>query len=136
MYALAINSRPVTLINVFTVESTNELSLVQLLTRATEESARNATGFMSERLHRSLDGTKVAMYAMGMPRARGVNRRRAHVDSMSSSVFAERPVRGSTLNFREPSSQVVHHRPDSAWDKAPTGHYRADGHRLTVVLSE
>ena len=53
----------VTLINVFTVEPERQLQLIDLLTRATEESVRTAPGFISARLHRSLDGTKVTMYA-------------------------------------------------------------------------
>ena len=63
LHALSMNSKSVTLINVFTVEPANQLRLVELLTRATEDSVRHATGFMNARLHRSLDGTKVAMYA-------------------------------------------------------------------------
>ncbi len=54
---------PVTLINVFTVEPTRQQELVDLLARATEASVRHAPGFISARLHRSLDGTKVTMYA-------------------------------------------------------------------------
>ena len=53
----------VTLINVFTVDPTNQHRLVELLTRATEVSVRHAPGFVSASLHRSLDGTKVTMYA-------------------------------------------------------------------------
>jgi quinol monooxygenase YgiN len=53
----------VTLINVFTVEPTNQQRLVELLTAATQDSVRFAPGFISARLHRSLDGTKVTMYA-------------------------------------------------------------------------
>jgi quinol monooxygenase YgiN len=53
----------VTFINVFTVEPANQAKLVELLTRATEESVRHAPGFLSATLHRSLDGTKVTMYA-------------------------------------------------------------------------
>ena len=34
-----------------------------MLTGATKDSVRHAQGFMSARLHRSLDGTKVTMYA-------------------------------------------------------------------------
>ena len=56
-------SKPVTLINVFTVESTNQQRLLDLLARATETSVRHAPGFISARLHRALDGTKVTMYA-------------------------------------------------------------------------
>jgi quinol monooxygenase YgiN len=57
------NDHPVTLINVFTVEPANQRRLIDLLTDATECSVRYAPGFISARLHRSLDGTKVTMYA-------------------------------------------------------------------------
>src|SRR5258705_10543216 len=53
----------VTLINVFTVEPVNQQQLLELLARATETSVRHAPGFISASLHRSLDGTKVTMYA-------------------------------------------------------------------------
>jgi quinol monooxygenase YgiN len=53
----------VTLINVFTVEPANQQQLLELLPRATETSVRDAPGFISASLHRSLDGTKVTMYA-------------------------------------------------------------------------
>ena len=58
-----MNDKPVILINVFTVDPERQLELIELLTRATEDSVRHARGFMSARLHRSLDGTKVTMYA-------------------------------------------------------------------------
>jgi quinol monooxygenase YgiN len=58
-----MSNNPVTLINVFTVAPERQQELVELLTRATEDSVRHATGFISARLHRSLDGTKVTMYA-------------------------------------------------------------------------
>ena len=53
----------VTLINVFTVEPVNQQRLVDLLTRATDGSVNRAPGFISSTLHRSIDGTKVTMYA-------------------------------------------------------------------------
>ena len=53
----------VTLINVFTVEPANQQRLVDLLTRATDGSIKRAPGFISSTLHRSIDGTKVTMYA-------------------------------------------------------------------------
>jgi len=53
----------VTFINVFTVDPSNQQRLVELLARATETSVRHAPGFISASLHRSLDGTKVTMYA-------------------------------------------------------------------------
>lgn len=56
-------SQPVILINVFTVEPDKQQEVVELLTRATEDYVRHAKGFVSARLHRSLDGTKVTMYA-------------------------------------------------------------------------
>ncbi|HEY1812315.1 MAG TPA: antibiotic biosynthesis monooxygenase family protein [Kofleriaceae bacterium] len=52
-----------TFINVFTVDPANQDRLVELLRRATDDFVRHAPGFVSSRLHRSLDGTKVAMYA-------------------------------------------------------------------------
>jgi quinol monooxygenase YgiN len=58
-----MSDEPVVLINVFTVEPARQQDLVDLLTRATEASVRRAAGFISARLHRSLDGAKVTMYA-------------------------------------------------------------------------
>src|SRR5690606_17601726 len=52
-----------TLINVFTVDPVNQQKLVELLTLATENSVRQIEGFISSSLHRSIDGTKVTMYA-------------------------------------------------------------------------
>jgi quinol monooxygenase YgiN len=50
-------------INVFTVEPANQDEVVDLLRRVTREIVRHAPGFVSSTLHRSLDGTKVTMYA-------------------------------------------------------------------------
>jgi len=58
------NNKLVTIINVFTVEPANQQQLLDLLARATETSVRHMPGFISATLHRSLDGTKVAMYAL------------------------------------------------------------------------
>jgi len=58
-----MNDNPVILINVFSVDLGRQQELVELLTRATELSVRHAPGFLSARLHRSFDGTKVTMYA-------------------------------------------------------------------------
>jgi quinol monooxygenase YgiN len=58
-----MSDKPVILINVFTVAPAKQQELLELLTRATEGSVRRAVGFISARLHRSLDGTKVTMYA-------------------------------------------------------------------------
>jgi quinol monooxygenase YgiN len=53
----------VTLINVFTVEPSRQQSLVDLLTRATDETIRHLPGFVSANIHKSLDGTRVTNYA-------------------------------------------------------------------------
>jgi quinol monooxygenase YgiN len=58
-----MDEHPVTVINVFTVEPAKQQELVTLLSAATENSVRYAAGFVSARLHRSLDGAKVTMYA-------------------------------------------------------------------------
>ena len=53
----------ITLINVFTVDPANQQRLLDLLARATTEFVSRAPGFISSTLHRSLDGSKVTMYA-------------------------------------------------------------------------
>ncbi|HWN51841.1 MAG TPA: antibiotic biosynthesis monooxygenase family protein [Xanthobacteraceae bacterium] len=53
----------VALINVFTVDPANQPRLVDLLTRTTDSAVNRAPGFISSTLHRSIDGTKVTMYA-------------------------------------------------------------------------
>ena len=63
MTTISKDAKLVTLINVFTVEPANQQRLVDLLTRVTHASVRHAAGFVSAALHRSLDGTKVTMYA-------------------------------------------------------------------------
>ena len=63
MSTISKDARVVTFINVFTVEPANQQRLVNLLARVTDISVRHAPGFISSALHRSLDGTKVTMYA-------------------------------------------------------------------------
>ena len=63
MPTISKGSELLTLINVFTVEPVNQQELVDLLVEATRTSVRRVQGFVSASLHRSLDGTKVAMYA-------------------------------------------------------------------------
>jgi quinol monooxygenase YgiN len=53
----------VSLINVFTVDPSNQQRLLDLLARATDEFVSRAPGFVSSTLHRSLDGAKVTMVA-------------------------------------------------------------------------
>lgn len=63
MITIAKGTGFVTLINVFTVEPENQQQLIDLLTQVTEVGVRNKPGFISASLHKSLDGTKVTMYA-------------------------------------------------------------------------
>ncbi|MGZ3754440.1 MAG: antibiotic biosynthesis monooxygenase family protein [Mucilaginibacter sp.] len=63
MTTIAPENNYLTLINVFKVDPSNQLQLVDLLIMATEQSVTKITGFISASLHRSLDGTKVTMYA-------------------------------------------------------------------------
>ncbi|HEY2107182.1 MAG TPA: antibiotic biosynthesis monooxygenase family protein [Candidatus Binataceae bacterium] len=63
MPIISKNAKIVTLINVFTVEPANQRQLIELLDRATTTSVTHAPGFISASLHRSLDGTRVTMYA-------------------------------------------------------------------------
>ena len=63
MTVIAKDAKLITFINVFTVDARNQQRLVDLLTKVTETSVRHARGFVSSSLHRSVDGTKVTMYA-------------------------------------------------------------------------
>ncbi len=54
---------PVVTINVFTVAPADQQRLADLLTRATVGGVDRAPGFLGAALHRSLDGTRVTMYA-------------------------------------------------------------------------
>lgn len=75
----------VTLINVFTVEPEQQQALVDLLTQATEEVMSKQPGYLSARIHRSLDGTRVANYAQW--------RSRADVEALAESVEAAAHMR-------------------------------------------
>jgi quinol monooxygenase YgiN len=63
MTTISTENNYLTLINVFTVDPSNQQQLVELLTMATEGSVNKITGFISSSLHRSIDGKKVTMYA-------------------------------------------------------------------------
>ena len=63
MTTISKEAKFLTLINIFTVEPVDQQKLVDLLTLATESSVRKVPGFISSSLHRSIEGTKVTMYA-------------------------------------------------------------------------
>jgi heme-degrading monooxygenase HmoA len=54
----------VTVINVFTAEPADQRQLVDLLTHATEHIMGKQPGYLAGRVHRGLDGTSVAVYAL------------------------------------------------------------------------
>ncbi len=58
-----------TLVNVFTVDPSNQDKLVKLLVAATERTMKNLPGFISASIHRSLDGKKVVNYAQWRSKA-------------------------------------------------------------------
>ncbi|MEV7152929.1 antibiotic biosynthesis monooxygenase family protein [Streptomyces sp. NPDC093084] len=58
------STRPVaTLINVFTVSPTRQSELLELLSRATEETMKHQPGFICANFHASQDGERVINYA-------------------------------------------------------------------------
>ena len=63
MTSITARNDVVTLINVFTVEPARQQELVDLLTRATDETIRHMPGFVSATIHKSLDGVRVTNYA-------------------------------------------------------------------------
>ena len=63
MTTISTENDYLTLINVFKVDPSNQQKLIDLLTLATDDSVKNITGFVSASLHKSIDGTKVTMYA-------------------------------------------------------------------------
>jgi hypothetical protein len=63
MTFIAKNEDLVTFINVFRVAPASQHRVVDLLQTVTAGYVRHAPGFVSASLHRSLDGTKVTMYA-------------------------------------------------------------------------
>jgi hypothetical protein len=63
MTTISKDAQLITLINVFTVDASNQSRLVELLTQVTDTFVRRSRGFVSASLHRSWDGTKVTMYA-------------------------------------------------------------------------
>ncbi|REE67640.1 antibiotic biosynthesis monooxygenase [Paenibacillus taihuensis] len=63
MTTIKANEPILTFINVFKTEPENQQRVVELLTQATDVSVKYAPGFISCALHKSVDGTKVTMYA-------------------------------------------------------------------------
>ena len=53
----------VTVIHVFSVEPAKQQQLIDLLCELNEKTVRHFPGFISSNIHKSLDGTRVAIYA-------------------------------------------------------------------------
>jgi len=62
MPSISKENKVIALINVFTVEPTNQQRVVDMLVRATETAMKNFTGFISATIHKSVDGVRVANY--------------------------------------------------------------------------
>lgn len=67
---------PFILINTFTVAPEDQERLIELLTKATDETVKYMDGFITSTLHRSIDGTRVTMYAQWESREAYDNMRR------------------------------------------------------------
>jgi hypothetical protein len=63
MTSISVANNYLTLINIFKVDPSDQQKLIELLTLATGDSVRKIAGFISSSLHKSIDGTKVTMYA-------------------------------------------------------------------------
>jgi quinol monooxygenase YgiN len=63
MAQITTRGKLVTLINVFTVDPEKQNALIDVLTRATDETIRHFPGFISANIHKSLDGHRVTNYA-------------------------------------------------------------------------
>ncbi len=63
MTTISKDNKIFTLLNIFVVEPLNQQQLVELLIKDTNKSIRHSEGFISVSLHRSIDGTKVTIYA-------------------------------------------------------------------------
>ena len=63
MTTISKGQQLVTFINTFKVEPANQRRLIRLRVTVTDRFVRHAPGFVSSTLHRSLDGTKLTMYA-------------------------------------------------------------------------
>jgi heme-degrading monooxygenase HmoA len=63
MASIAKGSGIFTLINVFTVEPTDQEKLATLLVEATARTMKNLPGFISASIHKSFDGKRVVNYA-------------------------------------------------------------------------
>jgi quinol monooxygenase YgiN len=90
-----------TLINIFRVDPPNQQQLVELLIAATEGSVNRMTGFISSSLHKSLDGTKVTMYAQWRSLADYQNMR----NNPAASPYLEQALQIAT--FESGMYQVV-----------------------------
>ena len=60
---ITVDTDQVTLVNVFTVDPTRQIELIDALDDATSKIFVTVPGFISANLHMSLDGTRVVNYA-------------------------------------------------------------------------
>ena len=93
MTNIAVKNNYLTLINVFTVDPSNQQELVDLLILATGGSITKIEGFISSSLHKSLDGTKVTMYAQWKSEGDYMNMRK----NPTASPYLEQALKIATF---------------------------------------
>ena len=93
MPSIAVENNFLTLINVFTVDPARQQQLVDLLILATDGNVNKITGFISASLHKSLDGTKVTMYAQWRSAADYQNMR----NNPTASPYLEQALKIATF---------------------------------------
>jgi quinol monooxygenase YgiN len=96
---IQIGEEPVTLLNVFDVDPSNQADLVRLLTEGTENAIAHRPGFVSVNILASTDGTRVVNYAqwgsqddlkatMADPEVQAYARRAAQLAQASPHVYS------------------------------------------------
>ena len=63
MTVISVEAKLITVINVFTVEPTNQQELLDLLDKATVDVMQHVDGFISANFHKGIDGKTVINYA-------------------------------------------------------------------------
>jgi quinol monooxygenase YgiN len=86
---------PLTLVNVFSVDPSNQDRFVQLLNEATEKTMRRQPGFVSANIHKSLDGTRVVNYAQWKTKGdfESMLRNAEAASTCGQSMRSPRPIR-------------------------------------------
>jgi len=93
MTTIAVENNYLTFINTFTVDSVNQQKLVDLLTSSIRDGINKMPGFISSAMHKSIDGTKVTMYAQWRSMADYQNMR----NNVAASTYLEQALEIATF---------------------------------------